>query len=115
MRGAEEILVNDSHDAGRIGRTILVEGPRAGVRLCRGIERPFWLPGLDASCGALLHIGMHAKANTPYGALTHTCSSDVRGHRVNGASVGERDIAAAIAEYFRGASGVRLRGSLRLP
>jgi D-amino peptidase len=40
---------------------------------------------------------MHAKANTPYGTLTHTCTGDVREYRLNGISVGEMGLAAAIA------------------
>jgi D-amino peptidase len=95
--GADEILVNDSHGA---GRTILVEELRAGVRLYRGTERPYWLPGLDATYDALLQVGMHAKSNTPYGTLTHTCTGDVREYRLNGVSVGEMGIAAAMAGYF---------------
>jgi D-amino peptidase len=95
--GADQILINDTHGA---GRTILVEELRAGVRIYRGTERPYWLPGFDASYDALLQVGMHAKSNTPYGALTHTCTWDVREYRLNGLSVGEMGVAAAIAGYF---------------
>jgi D-amino peptidase len=95
--GVEEILVNDAHGA---GRTILVEELRAGVRIYRGTERPYWLPGLDRNCDAMLQVGMHAMSNTPNGTLTHTCTGDVREYRLNGIPIGEMGIAGAMAGYF---------------
>ncbi len=95
--GVEEVLVNDAHGA---GRTILVEELRAGIRIYRGTERPYWLPGLDGKCDAMLQVGMHAMSNTPHGTLTHTCTGDVREYRLNGMPIGEMGIAGAMAGYF---------------
>jgi D-amino peptidase len=91
--GVEEILINDSHGA---GRTILPEQLMPGVKVFRGVDRPRSLPALDGHFDALVQIGMHAMADTPNACLCHSMS---RGYiyRINGAEVGEMEIAAYLA------------------
>lgn len=88
--GAEEVLINDAHGA---GRTILPEELIPGVRIVRGKERPCWLPGLARRFGALVQVGMHAMGYTPNACLAHSMSKGIK-YRVNGQEVGEMEMAA---------------------
>ena len=94
--GVKDILINDAHGA---GRTILAEQLIAGVRLVKGVNRPRWLPGLDASYDALVQVGMHAMTGTPAGCLAHSMSRDMV-YRVNGREVGEMQMAAMLAGHY---------------
>ncbi len=88
--GVEEVIINDAHGA---GRTILSEELVSGVKLVQGVKRPCWLPGLSPGFDALIQVGMHAMTGTPDGCLAHSMSRDVI-YRVNGAEVGEMEMAA---------------------
>lgn len=91
--GVEEILINDAHGA---GRTILVEDLIPGVQIVRGRERPGWMLEITREFDALVQVGMHAMAGTPYACLAHTQS---RGYiyRINGREFGEMEQAALLA------------------
>ena len=91
--GVEEVLINDAHGA---GRTILVEELISGVKIARGVNRPYWLLGISPRFGALVHVSMHSMGGTPDGCLCHTMS---RGYiyRANGKEVGEMEMAAYLA------------------
>ena len=52
--GVEEVLINDSHGA---GRTILPEELISGVRILRGKERPNWMVGFTPRFDALVQVG----------------------------------------------------------
>ncbi len=82
--GATEILVSDGHGAGGIHPILL--DPR--VRLLRGWPSG-WPLELDATFGAVVWIGQHAKACTPYAHLAHTQSFRYVNQSINGVSVGE--------------------------
>lgn len=88
--GVEEVIINDAHGA---GRTILSEELVSGVKLVQGVNRPCWLPGLSPGFDALIQVGMHAMTGTPNGCLAHSMSRDTI-YRVNGAEVGEMEMAA---------------------
>ena len=88
--GVEEVIINDAHGA---GRTILSEELVSGVKLVQGVKRPCWLPGLSPGFDALIQVGMHAMTGTPNGCLAHSMSRDMV-YRVNGAEVGEMEMAA---------------------
>ena len=94
--GATEVIVNDGHGA---GYTIDLDeiDPRAEV--IHGMNRPFWLPYLDATCDATGIVGAHAKANTPGACLCHTMSLPMRDYSVNGTSIGEMGLQALIAGH----------------
>jgi len=52
---------------------------------------------LEAGCDAALFVGMHAKAGTPDGVMSHTVSGQAwRELKFNGTSVGETGINAAL-------------------
>ena len=118
--GAEEIIVNDGHGAGytidldelqpdldeffelefdeEVG--IPVFPPEPTVHVINGLDRPFWLPYLDGTCAATGIVGAHAKAQTLGGCLYHTMWLGVRDYSLNGVSVGEMGLQAAIAGHF---------------
>lgn len=91
--GVEEILVNDSHGA---GRTILPEELISGVKIARGKNRPWALIGISPRFDALVQVGMHAMTGTPNACLAHTMSRGVI-YRVNGREVGEMEMVAYLA------------------
>ncbi|NLD42385.1 MAG: M55 family metallopeptidase [Chloroflexi bacterium] len=82
--GATEILVADGHGAGGLQPLLLDER----VHLLRGWPRG-WPLELDASFGAVVWIGQHAKACTPFAHLAHTQSFRYIDQSINGLSVGE--------------------------
>ena len=94
--GVEEVIINDAHGA---GRTILSEELVSGVKLVQGVNRPCWLPGLSPGFDALIQVGMHAMTGTPNGCLAHSMSRDII-YRVNGAEVGEMEMAAYLCGHL---------------
>ena len=95
--GASEVIVNDGHGAGyTIDLDYLDERPL----VIHGTSRPFWLPYLDESCAATGLLGAHSKAGTPSGNLAHTMDTPIRDYRINGVSLGEAGLQAAIAGHF---------------
>ncbi|MEN6548831.1 MAG: M55 family metallopeptidase [Armatimonadia bacterium] len=94
--GAGEVIVNDGHGAGyTIDLDLLDDRPL----IVHGTGRPFWLPYLDASCAATGLLGGHAKAHTPNANLAHTMSHGIA-YEINGISMGEAGLQAAIAGHF---------------
>jgi D-amino peptidase len=83
--GATEIVVSDAHGPGGINITQL--DPR--VQLQRGWPDETWPLSLDSSYQAVVWVGQHAKACTPYGHLCHTQSLEYINETVNGVSIGE--------------------------
>lgn len=97
--GATEILVSDSHGN---GENILLEKLPKDVQLVRSWPRPLMMmQGIDETFDAVLMLGYHAGTSNMEGVRAHTISSarltDVR---LNGISVHEAGINAAIAGHF---------------
>jgi D-amino peptidase len=101
MDGVSHVLACDGHGT---MRNLLIEklpancevvvGPASSKTLCQS-------EGLDASFGAVLYVGYHARAGTPDGVLPHTwIGSLLHEVRVNGRVFGETAINAAIAGEF---------------
>jgi D-amino peptidase len=95
--GMGEVIVNDGHGA---GYTIDLDYMDPRAQIIHGLDRPFWLPYLDAACTATGIVGGHAKAETRGGCLCHTMSTNVRGYWLNGISMGEMGLQAAIAGHY---------------
>jgi D-amino peptidase len=95
--GATEVIVNDGHGA---GYTMDLDHVDPRIDVITGMERPFWLPYLDATCDATGVVGGHAKAETPSGTLCHTMSLGIRNWSFNGISMGEMGLQAAIAGHY---------------
>jgi D-amino peptidase len=96
--GATEVVVNDSHGG---QRNLLPEDlePRARL-ISHSFKRHGMLEGLDESFAAIVFVGYHAKADAPRGLFAHTGSGVVRDLQINGRSVGEGGMNAALAAWY---------------
>ncbi|WP_342362514.1 M55 family metallopeptidase [Terrarubrum flagellatum] len=98
--GATEVVISDSH--GNMQNLLLDRLPPQ-VQVVRASPRPLsMMQGMEVGdyAGALF-IGYHAGATNPGGILAHTFRSvSLREVRVNGVSVPEAGINAAIAGHF---------------
>ncbi|MCC7125846.1 MAG: M55 family metallopeptidase [Acidobacteria bacterium] len=96
--GATDVLVNDSHGG---QRNLLPEDldPRARL-ISHSFKRYGMMEGLDDTFDAVIFVGYHAKADAPRGVFAHTGSGVVRDLQVNGRSVGEGGMNAALAAWF---------------
>ncbi len=97
--GVEEIVIYDEH---YYGRSIDLDRlPRYASAICG--KPPFrsdWAGGLDQSFTGVILLGFHSKAGTPEGLLPHSYELETKDLRLNGVSVGEIGIEAAIAGDF---------------
>jgi D-amino peptidase len=97
--GATEIVVMDCHGAGEEW-TFNSLIPNKLDRGCEYVVQNDWTEYtafLEQGCDAALFVGMHAKAGTPDGVMSHTVSGQAwRELRFNGVSVGETGINAAL-------------------
>jgi D-amino peptidase len=57
------------------------------------------MEGLDETFDAVIFVGYHSKAQAPRGLFAHTGSGVVRDLRINGRSVGEGGMNAALAAW----------------
>ncbi|MBE1487302.1 M55 family metallopeptidase [Plantactinospora soyae] len=93
-----DVRVADAHGT---FRNLLPEELDRRVRLIRGKPRPLgMMAGLEAGVDAVLFIGYHARAGAGPGVLAHTISDAVLDVRLQGASVGEIGLNAALAGHF---------------
>jgi D-amino peptidase len=97
--GANEIVVMDCHGAGgEWNFNSLI--PDKLDRGCEYVVQDHWteyVDFLEKGCDAALFVGMHAKAGTPDGVLSHTVSGQAwRELKFNGVAVGETGINAAL-------------------
>jgi D-amino peptidase len=97
--GAEEVIVNDSHDG--MLNLLIDELPR-GCRLISGSQKDLsMMEGVgEPGVGLAIFTGYHAKAGTPKGILAHTYIGAVSDYRIDGVSVGEYGVNAAVAGDF---------------
>jgi D-amino peptidase len=96
--GATEVLVNDSHGS---QRNLLPEDLDSRARLIsHSFKRHGMMEGLDESFDSVLFIGYHAKASAPRGLFAHTGSGVVRDLQLNGVSIGEGGMNAAMAAWY---------------
>jgi len=82
--GDDDIVVADGHGAGGINPLLLDRR----AKLMRGCPEG-WPCGLDPSYDAVVWVGQHAKACTPYAHLAHTQSMRYIDLSINGVSIGE--------------------------
>ena len=97
--GATEIVVMDCHGAGGdyTFNSLLPDRLEDGCEFVVQNEWTEYTTFLEEGCDAALFIGMHAKAGTPDGVLSHTVSAQGwRDLQFNGMSVGETGINAAL-------------------
>jgi len=97
--GATEIVISDSHGN---GENLLIEKLPKNVTVVRSWPRPLMMmQGIDESFDGAIFIGYHTSTTNMAGVRAHTISSarlaDVR---LNGVSMSEAGINAAIAGHF---------------
>ncbi len=97
--GAEEVIVNDSHDG---MRNLIPEELDPSCRFISGNDKPLGMvQGVDLEgVGAVFYTGYHAKAGTPAAPLAHTWTGWLNDVRIDGRSVGEFGINALVAGHF---------------
>ena len=97
--GAAEIVVMDCHGAGK-GWTFNSLIPDALDPDCEYVVQDEWTEYtefLEQGCDAALFVGMHARAGTTKGVMTHTISGrDYQNLWFNGTLVGETGVNAAL-------------------
>jgi D-amino peptidase len=101
--GATEIVVMDCHGAGGDWsfNSLLPERLDPGCEFVVQREWTEYTDFLEQGCDAALFVGMHAKAGTPDGLLSHTVSgSQWTNLSFNGVSVGESGINAALCGHW---------------
>ncbi|HEY1369325.1 MAG TPA: M55 family metallopeptidase, partial [Gaiellaceae bacterium] len=97
--GATEIVVMDCHGAGGdySFNSLLPELLDPDCEFVVQEEWTEYTAFLEQGCDAALFVGMHARAGTPDGVLSHTVSGQAwRNLRFNGTLVGETGINAAL-------------------
>jgi D-amino peptidase len=97
--GFTEFVVADAHGN---GQNLLLESFPPDVQVVRSWPRPLgMMEGIDSTFAAAVLVGYHASTSNPRGVRAHTFSSahytDVR---LNGRSIPEAGLNAAIAGYF---------------
>lgn len=97
--GANEIVVNDSHDA---MRNILIEELNPNASLISGGSKPLsMMQGIDQSFDVVMFVGYHARAGAEAAVMNHTWYGRmVDDVWINGEVVGETAINAGIAGYY---------------
>jgi len=97
--GASAVLVNDSHGT---MRNIIPEELHEAAELITGTPKPLsMMQGIDSSFNAAFFLGYHARRGAYTGVLEHTYHGGVVSDVViNGQSMGETGINAAVAGYF---------------
>ncbi|MEO8140064.1 MAG: M55 family metallopeptidase [Gemmatimonadota bacterium] len=96
--GATKILVNDSHWT---MRNLLAEELHPAAELISGGPKTWsMMEGIDREWDLAGFIGYHAKAGTIKAILDHTYTGRILDVRLNGTSVGELGINAALAGAF---------------
>jgi D-amino peptidase len=101
--GAREIVVMDCHgaDGDYMFNSLLADELDPDCEFVVQSEWTEYTEFLEAGCDAALFVGMHAKAGTPDGVLSHTVSSQAWADlRFNGVSVGETGINAALCGHW---------------
>jgi D-amino peptidase len=97
--GATEIVVSDSHGN---GQNLLIEKLPRNITLVRAFPRPLtMMQGIDETFDGVIFLGYHTSTTNPQGVRAHTMSSaNLADARLNGVSMPEAGLNAAIAGYF---------------
>jgi D-amino peptidase len=97
--GATEIMVSDSHGN---GQNLLIEKLPRNITVVRAFPRPLtMMQGIDETFDGVIFLGYHASTTNPQGVRAHTMSSaNLADVRLNGVSMPEAGLNAAIAGHF---------------
>ena len=96
--GAKDVWITDAHGS---MRNLLPLALHREARYVSGSPKTLcMLEGLDETVGAVLFTGYHGSAGTPASVLAHTYIGIIQDVRLNGVSMGEYGINAAVAGHF---------------
>ena len=96
--GATEVWVSDAHGS---MRNLLPLALHREAKYVSGSPKALcMLEGLDETFGAVMFTGYHGSAGTPASVLAHTYIGIIQDVRLNGVSMGEYGINAAVAGHF---------------
>lgn len=96
--GADEVLVNEAH---AFMRNIIPELLDRRAMLINGSDKPLMMmQGVDLGIDGVICTGYHARANTPGAVMCHTYTFSIQEVRLNGVSVGEGGLNAAVAGHY---------------
>jgi D-amino peptidase len=97
--GATEVLVSDSHGN---GQNLLIDKLPKNVQVVRSWPRPLMMmQGIDETFDGVIFLGYHTSTTNSEGVRAHTISSATLADvRLNGVSMPEAGINAAIAGHF---------------
>ncbi len=97
--GATEFVVADSHGN---GQNLLIEQLPSDVTVVRSWPRPLgMMSGIDETFDGVIFIGYHSSTANTRGVRAHTMSSaNITDLRLNGMSMSEGSMAAAMAGQF---------------
>ncbi len=96
--GATDVVVSDSHGD---GQNLDVELLDKRVRLIRSWPRPLgMMQGIDPSFAAAVFIGYHGAEGQSPSVLSHTITGQLEAIRLNGTTVPEAGLCAAVAGDF---------------
>ena len=96
--GADDVLVCDAHDT---GRNLLVEKMTEDFEVIQGAPYELgMMAGISESYDASFQVGYHSMRHTHAGTLGHTYTYSIAKLKLNGVTVGETGLSAAIAGHF---------------
>lgn len=97
--GATEIVISDSHGN---GENLLIEKLPSNVTIVRSWPRPLMMmQGIDETFDGVIFLGYHTGTTNMSGVRAHTISSArLADIRLNGTSMSEAGINAALAGHF---------------
>lgn len=94
--GADELVIYDEHYHGR--NIDLERLPKQASAICgKPPYRADWAGGLDHSFAGVILLGLHSRSGTDGALLPHSYEPDIRNLILNGVTVGEIGIEAAVA------------------
>ena len=96
--GATEVLVNDGHGS---HTNLKADEMDQRASLVTGTPAPLGMAeGMDSTFGAVVCVGFHARASTEGAVIDHTYTGTITDMTLNGVSVGEYGMSAAVAGYY---------------
>lgn len=98
--GADEVHVYDEHFYGRNVDFNLLENKDVVLYCGKPPYRTDWAGGLDETFDGIILLGFHSKRGTFDALLNHSYEPDIKDIKINGVSVGEIGVEAAIAGDF---------------
>lgn len=96
--GATQVVIADAHN---VGVNLLPEELDERAEMIMGSPRPLsMMEGVEQGFDAVLFVGYHAKPGTCNGLIVHNFHSRIRDVKLNGVSMGEMGINAALAGMY---------------